>query len=551
MRYTLFAIFIAAWSMLAAQVTKDEPTLSSEDIKRAGEVIGLSFTDEEIELMRADLVERLKSYSAIRSYPLSNQVQTSLIFSPIPEGFVIPRDRTPPSFAKVDIALPADKNDIAYLSVSELGRLIRTKQISALELTDLYLARLEKYAPKLECAITLLTETARERARMLDRETAAGKIRGPLHGIPFGLKDLFAIKNTKTTWGARPYQEQVIDETATVVLKLEAAGAIPIAKLTLGALAWGDVWYGGQTRNPWSPEQGSSGSSAGSASATAAGLVAFSIGTETYGSIVSPATRCGVTGLRPTFGRVSRHGGMTLSWSMDKVGPLCRTVEDCAIVFEAIRGSDGKDRHVIDAPFPYAATVDWSKLRIGYVQSAFDRDYAWKRTDAQTLATLKQLGARLVPIELPDFPVSDLSLILNAEAAAAFDAFTRSNQDDQMVRQVARAWPNAFRAARFIPAVAYIQANRIRYELIQAMHRMMQTVDCYISPTYSGNNLLLTNLTGHPCVVVPNGFTGDKIETPVSISFNGRLFDEATVLAVARAYQEAAGFHKIRPPLFP
>ncbi len=368
-----------------------------------------------------------------------------------------------------------------------------------------------------------------------------------MHGIPYGAKDLLAKKGYKTTWGAVPYKDQQFDEDATVIKKLHDAGAVLVAKLTLGALAWGDVWFGEKTRNPWNLEQGSSGSSAGSASATAAGLVPFAIGSETWGSIVSPSTRCGITGLRPTFGRVSRAGAMALSWSMDKLGPICRTVEDCAIVFNAIYGPDGKDQSVTDYPFHYDARMNIKQLRVGYLKSAFDEDYGMKESDSLTLEKIRSMGIELIPIDLPDMPVSSLSFILSAEAAAAFDELTLSNKDDQLVRQIRNAWPNVFRASRFIPAVEYIQANRLRYQLIQEMHKLMNEVDIYLAPSFS-DNLLLTNLTGHPCVVLPNGFNENN--SPVSISFTGRLYEEGKLIAFADAYQRATEFHKKHPEGF-
>jgi Asp-tRNA(Asn)/Glu-tRNA(Gln) amidotransferase A subunit family amidase len=412
----------------------------------------------------------------------------------------------------------------------------------------MYLDRLKKYGPELECVVTLTEELALEQARKADEEIAYGRYRGYLHGIPYGAKDLLAVRGYKTTWGAEPYKDQVIDDTATVVKKLERAGAVLVAKLTLGALAWGDVWYGGMTRSPWNLEQGSSGSSAGSAAATAAGLVAFAIGTETWGSIVSPSTRCGATGLRPTFGRVSRAGAMALSWSMDKIGPICRTVEDCAIVFEAIRGPDGIDQTVLDGSFEYDFRVELEKVRVGYLRDAFDEEYENHDRDAATLVEMRELGAELVPVDLPEYPVYSLAFVLSAEAAAAFDQLTRSNQDDSMVRQIKNAWPNVFRSSRFIPAVEYIQANRLRHEIIQGMHQVMADVDVYVSPTFGGGNLLLTNLTGHPSVVLPNGF--DEKGSPTSITFVGNLYDEATLLAVANAYQRVTEYHKQHPPRY-
>jgi Asp-tRNA(Asn)/Glu-tRNA(Gln) amidotransferase A subunit family amidase len=447
------------------------------------------------------------------------------------------------------LAAPANLDALAFASVGELAELIRTRKITSTQLTKMYLERLKKYGPKLECVVSLTEELALKQAQRADQEIAAGKYRGPLHGIPYGAKDLLATKGYKTTWGSVPYKDQMIGADATVIQKLEAAGAVLVAKLTMGELAWGDVWFGGKTRNPWNLEQGSSGSSAGSASATSAGLVAFAIGTETWGSIVSPSTRCGVTGLRPTYGRVSRAGAMALSWSMDKIGPICRTVEDCAIVFDAIIGSDGIDQTVVDLPFNYHPSLKMSGLRIGYYKSAFEQDTTNQANNDAALAKLRELGVNFIPIELPDYPINDLSFILGAEAAAAFDELTRSGKDDLLVRQIRNAWPNVFRSSRFIPAVEYIQANRVRYLVIQAMEKIMANIDVYVTPSFGGTNLLLTNLTGHPCVVVPNGF--DKKGSPTSISFVGRLYDEATTLAVAKSYQDATEFHKKHPSLFP
>ena len=399
----------------------------------------------------------------------------------------------------------------------------------------------------MECVITLTEELALAQAKRADKEIASGRYRGPLHGIPWGAKDLLSTKGIKTTWGAMPYKDQIIDVDATVVKRLEEAGAVLVAKLTMGALAWGDIWFDGKTKNPWNPEQGSSGSSAGSASSTAAGLVGFSIGTETWGSIVSPSTRCGVTGLRPTFGRVSRYGAMALSWSMDKIGPICRSVEDCSLVFNAIYGPDGKDFTVVNLPFNWDPSLDLKDIRIGYLKKVFERKYRNKKNDEASLEALRSLGVELVPFDLPELPVNALSFILNAEAAAAFDELTRSNRDDLLVRQIKQAWPNTFRQARLIPAVEYIQANRVRTLLMEEMAQKMKGIDVYIAPSFGGNNLLLTNLTGHPAVVVPNGF--DEKGSPTSISFIGNLFEEAKTLRVAKAYQDVTDFHRKHPDL--
>jgi len=546
-----------AWLLLPAAVliafiagaAAERAGLTTANVLEAGRLIGLEFSEAERDSMLDDLEDNLESYANLRAIEIDNAIPPALVFDPFPTGFTPPQGGgklvlNPP----VRTVVPANFEELAFYSVRDLAELIRTRKVTSTQLTTMYLDRLKRFGPQLECVITLTEELAFEQARRADEEIAEGRYRGYLHGIPYGAKDLLAVPGYITSWGAEPYRDQVIDDTATVVKKLEDAGAVLVAKLTLGALAWGDVWYGGKTRNPWNLEQGSSGSSAGSSSATAAGLVAFAIGTETWGSIVSPATRCGVTGLRPTFGRVSRAGAMALSWSMDKIGPICRTVEDCAVVFEAIRGADGIDPTVRDGAFEYDHRVDLSELRIGYLESAFDEDYPNHDRDAATLAKLRDLGAELVPIELPDYPVYSLAFILSAEAAAVFDDLTRSGRDDTMVRQVKNAWPNVFRSSRFIPAVEYIQANRVRYQMIQGMHRVMADIDVYLSPSFGGGNLLLTNLTGHPCVVLPNGF--DENGAPTSVTFTGSLYGEATLLAVADSYQRATEFHEEHPPAF-
>ncbi len=536
----------AGWAL--GQGTNDSP-ITAGAIDVAQTLIGLTFTPEERDSMIDDLSDNIESYGKLREVTLANGVPPALDFDPVPHGTAVHGGLTgdlldigPPK----DVSVPDNVEELAFRSVRDLAELIRTRKISSTELTRMYLDRLKRYGPQLECVITLTEDLALEQAKRADEEIASGRYRGPLHGIPYGAKDLLAVKGYKTTWGSAPYRDQVIDEDATVIRKLGEAGAVLVAKLTLGALAWGDVWYGGKTRNPWNPEQGSSGSSAGPASATSAGLIAFAIGTETWGSIVSPCTRCGVTGLRPTFGRVSRAGAMALSWSMDKIGPICRSAEDCAIVLDAIRGPDDIDRTVVEAAFSYEHDIDLSDVRIGYVKALFEEDYPQRETDTATLATLRELGAELIPVELPDYPIEALAFILSAEAAAAFDELTRSGRDDLMVRQIKQAWPNVFRSSRFIPAVEYIQANRIRYLVMREMERL--GVDVYVAPSFGGDNLLLTNLTGHPCVVVPNGF--DDEGSPVSISFIGKLFDEGTLTAVAQAYQDATAFDEMHPPLF-
>lgn len=549
-------IRIAAFAFLAIVCafgfTGQDPepaSIAREHARGAEWIIGLELTEAERDSLLESLDEHLGSYRSLRGVSVSNAVPPAILFNPLPVDFKLEQERKSPKWTPVK-ARPVPKNleDLAFVSVRELGELIRGRKVTSEQLTRMYLGRLKKYGPKLECVVTLTEELALEQAKRADREIAAGRYRGPLHGIPYGAKDLLSAKKYKTTWGAMPYKDQVIDDDATVIRKLEEAGAVLVAKLTLGALAWGDVWFGGMTRNPWNYEQGSSGSSAGSASATAAGLVAFAIGTETWGSIVSPSTRCGTTGLRPTYGRVSRTGAMALSWSMDKIGPICRTVEDCAIVFNAIIGPDGKDQTLLDVPFNYTTDVDLKKLRIGFLKMEFDSARSNKESNDAVLAVLRKLGANLIPIALPkQYPVSDLAFILSAEAGAAFDELTRSNRDDLLVRQIKNAWPNVFRASRFIPAVEYLQANRIRYLVIQEMQDLMKNIDVYVAPSFGGDNLLRTNLTGHPCVVLPHGF--NKQGSPVSISFIGQLFGEAKLLAVAKKFQDAMEYHLKHPAL--
>ena len=522
--------------------------ITRDIIASAEKLIGLDFADAKRDSMRDGLKDQLENYNKIRKVHISNDVPPSILFNPIPNGMIIDSTRKPFRTGSVGaVALPANLEDVAFYSVGQLAELLRTKKLTSMQLTRMYLNRLKKYGPKLECVITLTEDLALAQAKRADDEIAAGKYRGPLHGIPYGAKDLLSTKGIKTTWGSVPFKDQVFDEDATVIKRLENAGAVLVAKLTMGELAWGDVWFGGTTKNPWNLKQGSSGSSAGSASATSAGLVGFAIGTETWGSIVSPSTRCGVTGLRPSYGRVSRKGAMALSWSMDKIGPICRTVEDCALVFNAIEGPDGYDQTLYDLPFNYDPNIVLKGLRIGYLKNDFDSVKENKANDDSSLAVLQSLGARLIPIRLPDFPTNDLSIILSAEAGAAFDDLTRSGKEDLLVRQIKDAWPNTFRLSRFIPAVEYIQANRIRYLIIQEMQKLLQGVDLYIAPSFQGDNLLLTNLTGHPCVVLPNGFS--KEGTPTSITFMGKLFDEGRLLAVAKKYQDATGFHLRHPRL--
>lgn len=543
----LFIVLLFSTFIFSSSFAQDKK-ITKGNIQHAEKIIGIDFNDAERDSMLDNLNEQLENYQKIWSLNLPNRIPPSISFNPIPVGFRFDKKQNPIQFGNYsNVKLPANKDDLAYFSIGELAHLIKSKQITSTELTQFFIERLKKFSPKLHNVITLTEERALAESKKADEEIAKGKYRGMLHGIPFGVKDLLSTKKYKTTWGATPYQDQLIDEDAAVIKKLNDAGAVLTAKFTMGALAWGDVWFGGMTRNPWDTTRGSSGSSAGSASAVSAGLIPFAIGTETWGSIVSPSTVCGVTGLRPTYGRVSRTGAMALSWTMDKIGTLCRNSEDLAIVFNSIYGADGIDQTLFEAPFNYNPKVDFTKLKIGYLKKDFDGKYPFHYNDSLALKKLQELGAQLISIELPDIPINDISFILSAEAAAAFDELTRSNKDDLLVRQVKNAWPNVFRSSRFIPAVEYINANRVRYMLIQEMQKLMEGVDLYISPSWVGGNLLLTNLTGHPSVVVPNGFS--ERGTPTSFTFIGKLFDEGTIIAVAKAFQDATGHHKKHPKL--
>ncbi|HET7187909.1 MAG TPA: amidase [Gemmatimonadaceae bacterium] len=545
------------WSRVA---NGEEITVAT--IACAEEIAGLKFSDEQ----RQQMVDGLKSQESqieqLHAVKLDNSVAPAVLFDPVPPGVTLPlptkhtsvRSRPAPR------AVPRDLEELAFLPVTELAELVRRRRVTSTQLTEMYLARLKRYDPVLKAVITLTEDRARRQAKAADEEIARGHYRGPLHGIPWGAKDLLAVKGYKTTWGAGPYRDQVIDADATVVQRLDAAGAVLVAKLTLGELAQGDIWFGGTTKNPWNVAQGSSGSSAGPASATSAGLVGFAIGTETLGSISSPSTRNGVTGLRPTFGRVPRTGAMALSWTMDKIGPIARSVEDCALVLEAIYGPDNMDRTVKDIPFNWDASLKATSLRVGYNKAAFELSerndknqlqHGTKRFDDAALDVLRKLGVKLIPVELPEMPYGAMRLVLRAEGAAAFDELTRSGRDKELVQQTPNDWANAFRTARFIPAVDYVNANRARTLAMLAWHSLFEKVDVIVTPTNVGSQLTATNLTGHPAVILPSGFRDtsdtDKTQVPVSLTFLGGLYQEAKLLAVAKAWQDATDFHLKHP----
>ena len=603
---------LATQAQETASNHNDLPKITPEMIDQASALAGVGpFTAEQKKLMLDGLNDQRGSYDPIRALRLANSVPPAYVFHPQPAakpeaalegGNALGGDTGKSSGVSILFGVPKtppNLEDLAFATVGEIGELLSKRVITSLALTQMYLARLKRYDSRLHFVITLTEERALAQAKKADEEIARGHYRGPLHGIPWGAKDLLAVKGYPTTWGAGGFEHQSFDEDATVVQRLDSAGAVLVAKFTLGALAMGDKWFGGRTRNPWNPTLGSSGSSAGSASAVAAGCVGFAIGSETLGSISSPSTRCGCSGLRPTFGFVPRTGAMALSWTMDKLGPITRSAEDCALVLQAIYGPDGKDASVYPATFSWDAGFDWKKLRVGYLKSEFDppeplklkeagrnetaeekskresdnadakgwrarRDYD-RRFLLASLDKLRSMGVNLTPVELPKLPYGPISALLTAEAAAAFDDLTISGRDALLTEQGVEDWPNAFRIARFYPAVEYIQANRARTIAIRQVCALFEQVDIIVTPS-TDTQLIATNLTGHPALIVPNGLRGpdaprppaiddgdhDDIGgpgTPVSLTFLAAHYQDAQLAAFAWAYQQATGFHKLHPKL--
>jgi len=586
------------------------PEITPEMISAAAAIAAVKLTPEQEKMMMGGLVGQRNSALRVREMHLPNSVAPTAVFNPVPAGTPAPQPvpKQPVVLGAVlDVGpsvegiSPSQEDKLAFATIRQLGALLRGGKITSVELTKMYLARLKRYDSTLRFVITLTEERALAQAAAADRELAAGHDRGPLHGIPWGAKDLLAVKGYPTTWGAAGFEQQSFDEDAEVVKRLDAAGAVLIAKLTLGALAQGDLWGypagagkpGGRTRNPWNTQQGSSGSSAGSASATSSGCVGFAIGTETLGSISSPSTRCGVTGLRPSFGLVPRTGAMALVWSMDKIGPITRSVEDCALVLNAIYGPDGRDHSVQQAPFHADLTADIHALRVGYIESAFKsptlpptsadesksmtaaeraqrKAYIERRAydnqfDRRALEVLRGMGVHLTPVELPSFRFSALLNILGAEAAAAFDELTISGRDALLSGQEPYDWPNGFRTSRLLPAVDYIQATRARTLALAAMHETFANFDVIVAPS-EGAQLTATNLCGQPAVIVPNGLRGPDAPpfvrsaddewpdyggpgTPVSLTFLAPLYQDAKAVSLAHAYQLKTGFQLLHPKL--
>lgn len=592
----------ALWTL-----AEDKDKITADMIDQAAVIADVPIPADDKKVMVDALNEHAKGYEEIYKLHMANDVAPAFVFDPVLASTKFETAKRPLRISSApgvaSRGVPKNVEDLCFASVRELSEFVRTKKVSSVALTEMYINRLKRYDPLLHFVITLTEDRAQAKAKEADREIAAGKYRGPLHGLPWGGKDLLSVKGYRTTWGAGGFENQTFDYDATVVKRLDEAGAVLVAKLSLGALAMDDRWFGAKTRNPWNPAQGSSGSSAGSASATAAGCVAFSIGSETLGSISSPSTRCGCTGLRPTFGFVPRTGAMALSWTMDKLGPICRAVEDCAIVLNAIHGPDGGDRAVKPAVFNWDADLDWRKLRVGYLKNDFEHpfenqqeapakpesqlsDEEKKKAEEQkqrreqfrlraeydrrfntaAITKIQSMGVNLIAVELPKFPYDAMTPLLEAEAAASFDELTRTGRDKLLTDQGPEDWPNTFRTARFIPAVEYIQANRARLLAMESMAKTLEGFDVIVAPTNS-QQLVITNLTGQPALILPNGFRGEdapparkndkgEIEgdyggpgTPVSLTFLGQLYGEGRMLAFARAYQQAADFHLQHPKL--
>jgi Asp-tRNA(Asn)/Glu-tRNA(Gln) amidotransferase A subunit family amidase len=548
-RFPALGLILSCFLTLGIPAHAQDTMINATTITAAEKLIGLSFTTSQQDSMISGLEEELHGIQSFHQMTPDNSLPMALDFDPrIPGKHAVPRQEVL-EWIYPEVSLPRKPADLAFYSILQLGSLIHHKKISSVELTQFFLQRLERWGDTLHCVISLTPGIALEQARKADSDLARGIDYGPLQGIPYGLKDLFFVQGTRTTWGTPPFRDQSSQQNSFVYMQLSRAGAVLVAKLSLGELAMDDVWFGGLTRNPWDIRKGSGGSSAGPASATVAGLVPFAIGTETWGSIVDPSAVCGATGLRPSFGSISRSGAMTLAWSSDKIGPLCRSAEDAAIVFAALHGTDGADRSARLMPFNYRSDISLAKLRMAYISNYMDT-LAPQSPDRQVLAVLKRLGATLEPFEMPLHLHASVILanIVGAESAAAFDGLTLTGRDSLMVQQRSYSWPNLLRTSRFIPAVEYIQACRFRYRLMEQMDTLMEKYDVIVCPTFTGEQLALTNLTGYPVVVMPDGF--DEQGMPHSITFIGKLYGEANLLAAARRYQEATGYQNRHPLMF-
>ena len=539
---------------LWAQVDDGQLEVTIEMIDHAARLAGLAFSAEERERMLEGMRNNLKGFDALHQLRIDQNIPPPLYFNPVVPGQTFDETKRPfVAGQREKVSRPKRLEDVAFWPVTALSTLIASRQVSATELTEMYIDRIRRFDPVIRSVITLTETRALEQAARADQEIADGHYRGLLHGIPWGAKDLLATRGYRTTWGFKAYENQVIDMDATVVRKLDDAGAILIAKLSTGEIARGDSWLGIQTKNPWKTDEGSGGSSAGPGAATASGLVGFSIGTDTTGSILGPSRTCGITGLRPTFGRVSRDGVMPVCWSLDKVGPMCRSVEDCAIVFDAICGPDERDLAVVDKPFNYDGNASIEGIRVGYLASAFERDVddedrTAKRNDLETLETLMALGVDPVVIELPEHADMDALQMLLVDEAAAFDELVHNDNISLFRQDIDEPEDMLMRIARLHPAVEYVQMNRRRMLLMQGMAKIFDRIDVLVTPFGGSPVQTATSLTGHPSVAVQNGFDDDR--TPTGFQMIGQLYFEAAALTLARVYQQRTGFHRQHPPMF-
>jgi Asp-tRNA(Asn)/Glu-tRNA(Gln) amidotransferase A subunit family amidase len=564
-RRLLAGIAVTGIGTAAGAAPVAAPTkLTDEAIAACDRFAGLDFTPAERQQMLAGVDEQLDRLRAIRAVALENDLAPAVTFDPRLPGWR-PRPAGRPAPVRTPPPLPTDAEDIAFAPAWQQAAWIARGKLTSRALVDLYLARIARLAPTLLCFVTVTADQARAEAAVLDREVAAGRLRGPLHGLPYGLKDLFDTAAIRTTWGAEPYRDRVPTQDATIVTRLRAAGAVLIGKTSCGTIAYGDLWFGGRTRNPWNPAEGSSGSSAGSASAVAAGLCSFGIGTETMGSIVAPSARCGTVGLRPSFGRVARTGGMALCWSYDKVGAIARSVEDAGLVVRAINGADAGDPGSIDMPFAAASAIDPAAITIGYRREWFD---AGLDTDRTTLAAAKAAGFRLVEVDMPDVDLDLLDGLVVTEAAAAFEALTLDGRDDMLRWQDDAAWPNSWRVARFEPAIGYIQAQRLRRRLMIQFGETMRGVDAILHPNSAGGMIGIGNHTGYPALVIPAGFLDQPTRTgfaahievpggtpaaalhrvPFTVTLTGHLYDEPRLLGIGAELEGRLAGPLRRPP---
>lgn len=535
-----FIILTFASFLFACKTDLPETDIRPGQVKGAQSLFGLAFTENEIDTLLTTLEDCLDGYRAMRRQPLPHSAVPAFHFDPRPEGFSAPTGKSvfAPS-GLPEVSMPADTQEIAFYSIPQLASLLRSGQLTSRRLTKIYLERIEQYDDTLQAVITLTTEYAFSCADQADRDFRNGTDRSILQGIPYGMKDLASFPGYPTTWGAAPYKDQFISDTAEVIRRLESAGAVMIAKLSSGELANGDTWFGGKTKNPWDLKQGASGSSAGSGAATAAGLVGFAIGTETWGSILSPSSRCGISGLRPTFGRVSRFGVMPLAWTLDKIGPMCRTPEGCAYVFKEICGLDEKDRSTTGYPYSYVAEIDPGSIRAGYLDSIISTDTtATGRNARRAISKFKTLGIQFEGASLPDqLPWSRLMYyMIRSEASSVFDDLIMRNEDDLLARKSRYSRANSLRAGELIPAVAYVQANRYRAVLMQQMDSLFHQYDVFFVLMGEENESAISNLTGHPAISVPTGF--DEQGRPTSLVIIGKLYQEGVLLALANQFRQ-------------